>query len=123
MKFRIVVVPMCHDRAFISHIANKTKNSAKNTLQIPFTVRYPTGALAGSSNSCFRPFTAAWKNRSAMRVPKVSPENLVKAWMYSLALTAANTKCIKAVKISTHAQNGRNNASPISLLSSQYLNM
>jgi hypothetical protein len=76
--------------------ARSTRKSARNTDHTPLTVLYPMGASCGSSNSCFKPFTAAWKNRSAMSVPKVSPEKRVKAWMYSLALTSAKIKCMRA---------------------------
>ena len=55
---------------------------ARKSYQTPFTVLYATGASCGSSNSSFKPLTAAWKNRSAMRVPNVSPEKRVKALMY-----------------------------------------
>ena len=72
------------------------------------------GASWGSLNSSLRPFTAACKKSTAMRVPKVSPLKRVNAWMYSLALTSASTKCIKAVKMRTHAQKGRKSATPTS---------
>ena len=58
-----------------------------------------------------------------MSVPKVSPLNRVNAWMYSLAFTAARTKCMAAVKMRTHAQNGRKSSAPKSLCPSQYLKM
>ena len=103
--------------------ARSTRKSARNTDHTPLTVLYPMGASCGSSNSFFKPFTAAWKNRSAMSVPKVSPEKRVNAWMYSLALTSAKIKCMRAVKMSTHAQKGRKSSTPIASVLSQYLKM
>ena len=88
---------------------------ARKSDQMPFTVLYATGASCGSSNSSFKPLTAAWKNRSAMRVPNVSPEKRVKALMYSDALANASTKCMSAVKMRTQVQKGLKSSGPRSL--------
>ena len=116
-------LPTCHFLAPIRKMARRTSAVARNTDQMPLTILYATGASWGSLNSSFSPFTAAWRKRSAMRVPKVSPEKRVNALMYSDALAKARTKCMSAVKMRTQVQKGLKSSGPRSLCPSAYLNM